>query len=196
MWVPLGSAAALAGGYPFRGAVRSEPGGDVAVVQLQEASQADGEPHPSVPRMSNRDHKYDRHLLNPGDVLIQARGHRNPAAVVRLGAPAISAPGLHVLRPHTDRLTSSYLVWCLNHPKTQAAIASVAQGTHAPFISKQALSSLLIPVPPLAVQQRIAEVDGLRGHERLLVAQLEAAQDSLVNGVTWEAAVASARETQ
>jgi hypothetical protein len=88
-------------------------------------------------------------------VVIQARGFRHPAALVQLDVPAISAPGLHLLRPDLEQITSSYLVWCLNHPKTQAAIAAVAQGTHAPFIAKQAMARVEIPVPPLATQHRV-----------------------------------------
>jgi len=194
MWMQLGAAAALAGTYPFRGAVRSEPGGDIAVVQMLDASQVGREPDPSVPRVTNRDGKYNRYVLCPGDVLIQARGFRHPAEIVRLETRAISAPGLHVLRPDTSRITSGYLAWCLNHPKTQAAMASVAQGSHAPFIAKQALANVLIPVPSLAVQAQIAEVYRLREHERQLAAQLAAARDSLVNGAAWEAAVASAED--
>jgi hypothetical protein len=188
MWTVVADVAAFVGTFPFRGAVRNEPGGNVAVVQLKDASRLDGEFGLAVPRVANHDRRYDRYLLQPGDVLVQARG-RHPAGIVELRDPAIAAPGLHALRADPRRLTPAYLSWALNHSKTQGTIASVAQGTHAPFLSKQALMELRIPVPPLPVQHQITDVIRTREHERQLANQLAAAQDALVEGKTWAAAM-------
>jgi len=182
----------MPGGYPFRGAVPSDPEGDVAIVQLNEAGVGRQTLCDSILRVANRDGRFDRYLLEPQDLLILGRGSRHPARIVRLKIPAIAAPGLHTLRPRTDRVTASYLAWCLNHPRIQAAIAEAAQGTHTPFIAKQALANLLIPVPPLPVQDQIAEVSRLREQERQVAAKLDEARDSLVNSATWEAAVTDA----
>lgn len=188
-WAALNQVADLSGGYPFRSAVRTQAGGTIAVVQLQEASRLADELGESVPWVTNEEGKLNRFFLRRDDVLIQARGFRHPAAMVMLEVPAISAPGLHMLRPRAGRITSGYLAWCLNHPKIQTAIAALAQGSHAPFIAVRTLGTVPIPVPPIAVQRRIAEVDELRRHERELAAQLAAAQDDLVNAATWEAAI-------
>lgn len=179
----------MPGSYPFRGAVPNDPDGDVAVVQLNEAGTRNQTLRDSIVRVANRDRRFDRYLLDTQDLLIQARGVRHPTGIVRLQIPAIAAPGLHTLRPRADRVTTSYLAWCLNHPRIQATIAQAAQGTHTPFIAKQALANLLIPVPPLPVQHRIAEVRRLREQERQLAAELDQARDALVDSATWEAAV-------
>src|SRR6202011_2039090 len=110
---------------------------------------------------------------------------KHAVGVVALSRPAISVPGLHVIRPDKKRVLPHYLMWCINHPRTQAAIAAVAQGTHAPFVSKQSLGRVRVPLPPLAVQHRIVEVNRLRENERQLAAQLSQAQDSLVASATW-----------
>lgn len=188
MWTQISAIATYIGSYPFRGAVRTEPGGVIAVVQLKDAGSSD-DLGPAIPRVANQDGKYDRYLLQPGDVLVQARStRRHLAGLVHLQEPAIAAPGLHALRPNPGSLTSAYLTWCLNHPKTQAAIAAVAQGTHAPLLSKQALMDLRIPLPSPLEQQRIADVITTREHERQLVARLEARKDELLNARTWDAA--------
>lgn len=189
IWCSVREIADLPGSYPFRGAVPGDPQGDVAVVQLHEAGVEGQTLGDSILRVANHDGRYGRYLLEPQDLLMQARGFRHPARIVRLQIAAIAAPGLHTLRPRANRITSSYLAWCLNHPRIQAAIAEAAQGTHAPFIAKQALANLLIPVPPFPVQQQIAEVSRLREHERQLAAELAEARDSLVNSATWETAV-------
>lgn len=197
MWTPLSFLTTFVGSYPFRGAVRTEPAGTIAVVQLKDASVSDGDLGPAVPRVANQDGKYDRYLLQPGDVLIQARAtRRHLVGIVHLEEPAIAAPGLHALRPNVDQLTSAYLMWCLSHPKTQAVIASVAQGTHAPFISKQTLMDLRIPVPPLSKQHAIAEVVAIRDQERQQLAQLAIAQDEFLNIETWNAATRDTEESQ
>lgn len=190
MWFKLTQLIDLVAPYPFRAAVRSEPGGKVAVVQMQEAT-CSAKLSESVPRVANQDGKYDRYLLKPGDLLIQARGFHNPVGLVSIDLPVIAAPGLHTLRPHLERILPEYLAWCLNHPRTQSTIAAAAQGTHAPFISKQALGAIQIPVPSLATQHRIVEVNRLRQNERRLTVQLSEAQDLLVNETTWQAAIAS-----
>jgi hypothetical protein len=193
MWHRLDQVIELISGYPFRTAIRTEPGGNVAVIQLQDAAKAEHELGESLPRLCNRDKTYDKHLLKHGDVLIQARGFRNPAAVVTVEFPAISAPGLHVLRPDPKQVLPDYLAWCLNHPKTQATIASVAQGSHAPFIAKQTLARISIPIPPLAVQAQIIDVDQLRRQQRQVALELAEARDLLVSERTWQAAIATTK---
>lgn len=190
MWIELTQVTDFIGSYPFRAAIRSESDGDVAVIQLADAS-----PAPSrdlgrtVPLLRNREGKFDRYLLKPGDVLVQARGFRNPAGLVSVNSPVIAAPGLHALRPHPEHILPEYLYWCLNHPKIQSAFAEVAQGSHAPYISKQTLMKVQIPVPRLAVQHNIIHVDQLRQSERQFAEQLAAARDELTNEKTWRAAI-------
>jgi hypothetical protein len=190
MWPELSQVVDPIGFYPFRAAVRSESGGDVAVIQLADATRSAGEIG-DVPWLVNRDGKFDRYLLKPGDVLIQARGFRNPAGTVSIDLPVIAAPGLHTLRPRAGKILPEYLAWCLNHPRIQSAIAKVARGSHAPFISKQALAQIRVPVPPMIAQQRIVEVDRLHQNEREIAARLAEAQHQLVNESTWRAATAT-----
>jgi hypothetical protein len=186
-YIPISTVAALGATYPFRGAVRAEQDGRIAVVQMQDAS-VDAPLGGAVPRLIDENGKYDRYRLFPGDILLQARGSRHPAAIVLLEEQAIAAPGLHVLRAKPDCVSAIYLVWCLNHPRMQTEIAAAAQGTHAPFISKQSLGDLRIPVPPKAVQHLIAEASRKRQRERQIAAELEEARDALINAATWQAA--------
>lgn len=187
-WIELSRLAELLTAYPFRASVRSEPGGDIPIIQLQDLATSDGRLPESVVRVTNPDGRYDKHFLQPTDLLFQARGYKHAAAVVRLERRMISMPGLHIIRPKADAVPD-YLAWCLNHPRIQATIATVGQGTHQPFVSKQSLAKLAIPVPPIGTQRRIAEIARLRAQERLLAAQLTEAKDALVDSATWHAAV-------
>lgn len=188
-WRPLAEIAELLTGYPFRTSVRNEPGGTLPVIQLQDLATAEGNFPESVVRVSNHDGQYDRYLLQPTDLLFQARGMKHAAAVVRLQRPMISLPGLHIIRPDMNAVIPDYLAWCINHPTMQAAIASVAQGTHQPFVPKQSLAKLQIPVPPLDTQRHIAEIDRLRAEEGRLAEELAKANDALIQSATWRAAI-------
>lgn len=188
--VLLGLVATVLSPYPFRSAVRSEPDGTIAVVQLQEAK---SEFSAATPFLANLDGRYDRYLLQPQDLLVRSRGHFL-AALVNVNGPSIAAPGLHVLRPRVDRVLPSYLVWCLNHPKVQATLQNVGKGTHAPFVSKQTLANLDIPVPSILQQERIVEVWRRAEIERSLEIALALKLDELVDASTWQLATASCLE--
>src|SRR5581483_64176 len=98
-WIELSRLAELLTAYPFRTSVRSEPGGNIPVIQLQDLATPDGGLPESVVRVANLDGRYDKHFLQPTDLLFQARGHKHAAAVVRLEHRMISMPGLHIIRP-------------------------------------------------------------------------------------------------
>ena len=114
----------------------------------------------------------ERYLLRPGDVLFMSRGSRNTAA--RLAAVpkrAIVPLSFYVLRP-TNRVDPAYLAWCINQPPVQAAIASIRTGAGTPIVPRKEFGQIRIPLPPLAVQRRIARLGELMAQERQLTRRL------------------------
>jgi hypothetical protein len=188
-WIELGQIAELLTGYPFRAGLPAVPDGDLAVVQLHHVAEP-GRPLPkSVIRVSNQGGRYDRYLLKINDILFHARGLRHPAGVINPLEPAISAPGLYVIRPDPERVIPQYLAWCINHPQLQSAIAAVAQGTHAPFVSKKAMAAIRVPLPRHGTQRDVVQIQELRETERWTAERLSRAQDSLVHSATWRTAI-------
>jgi restriction endonuclease S subunit len=188
MWTPLGEVARVSTGYPFRRKVEAEEGGDIVLIQIKDVDSIEGVSASGTIVLRSEDGKYEKHLLQKGDLLFQSRGSRHPVAVVEGGVRGIAATGLLVLRPDHLRVLSSYLAWWLNHPQSQAKLIGVARGTYIPFISKGELDAFLVPLPALAVQARIVEVDRLQRLERKLGAQLEQLNQQLVHAATWTAA--------
>ena len=188
MWVPLGGVARISTGYPFRRTVEAEEGGDIVLIQIKDVDSTEGVSKSGTIVLRSEGGKYEKHLLQEGDVLFQSRGSRHPVAVVEGGVRGMAATGLLVIRPDHRRVMPSYLAWWLNHPQSQAKLTGVARGTYIPFISKGELDAFLVALPPLAVQARIVEVDRLRRVEQGLEAQLEQLNQQLVHAATWMAA--------
>lgn len=189
MWTPLGEVARVSTGYPFRRKVEAEEGGDIVLIQIKDVDSTEGVSEAGTIVLRSEDGKYEKHLLQEGDLLFQSRGSRHPVAVVAGGVRGIAATGLHVIRPDVQRVRSHYLAWWLNHPQSQAKLTrDLARGTYIPFISAGDLVAFQVPLPPLAVQARIVEVDRLQRFEQKLGAQLKQLNQQLVDAATWAAA--------
>ena len=82
--------------------------------------------------------------------------------------------------PNLDR---GYVAWTLLNPTLVAVANSQASGANLPRISPQALARIEIPFPPLAQQQRIAEILDktyeLTAKRRAVLAQLDALTQSI-----------------
>jgi hypothetical protein len=188
MWHRLRDVTQITTGYPFRGKVHPEEGGDVMVVQIKDIDAESGLTADRTLQLRGRDGKYDRYLLSTGDVLFQSRGSRHPVALVDVPIRGIAALGLHVLKSDRRRLRPEFLVWYLNHPNGQAEIKDVAKGSYVPFVSKAALEDLRIPIPPIQTQNKIVEIASLRQREQQLALQLEHLRQQVVDSATWQAA--------
>ena len=189
MWIPLGDVARVSTGYPFRRKVEAEEGGDIVLIQIKDVDSTEGVSAGGTVVLRSENGKYEKHLLQKGDLLFQSRGWRHPVAVVAGGVRGIAATGLHVIRPDIERVMSHYLAWWLNHPQSQAKLTrDLARGTYIPFISAGDLVAFQVALPSLAVQARIVEVDRLQRLERKLGAQLEQLNQQLADAATWMAA--------
>lgn len=168
-------------GYPFRSRLEHEPAGDVGVIQMKDIGGDDIQCLDDVTRVSLPNGKA-HHLIQEGDLIFRSRGRSNSVALVRanIGKAVLAAPML-LIRP-TDVLPA-YLLWFINLPSTQAALAALSEGTSVRMISKEAIQDLEIVVPSLARQQRIVEIAELEQQEEALLADLAVQRQRLINGV-------------
>lgn len=116
-----------------------------------------------------------RYILHLGDVLFASKG-RDPFAVVYKGSalPLVPSSSFTVVRiKDPNVLTSDYLCWYLNLPKTQLALHSMAKGTSMPSISTSELAGLPITVPNIETQQRIIHGMDLHAKRAALTNRLQ-----------------------
>src|SRR5258707_10311510 len=97
MWHRLRDVTEITTGYPFRGKVYPEEGGDVMVVQIKDIDAESGLTADRTLQLRGEGGKHDRYLLAPGDVGFQSRGSPHPAAPGDTTIRQIAALGLHAL---------------------------------------------------------------------------------------------------
>ena len=177
----LGQIADVRMGYPFRSRLEHEPAGDVAVIQMKDIDDAELRNVQDAIRVLLPEGKA-HHLIHEGDLIFRSRGRSNSVALVTadIGRAVLAAPML-LIRPRG--VVPAYLMWFINLPATQAALASLSEGTSVRMISKEAIQDLNVVVPSLARQRQIVAVATLEHQEAALLADLAAQRKRLIDGV-------------
>ncbi len=177
----LGQVASIRMGYPFRSRLEHEATGDIVVVQMKDIDDASLLHVEDAVRVDLADVK-EHHLIRQGDLVFRSRGRTNSVALVSADiGPAILAAPMLLIRP--VEVLPAYLLWYINLPATQAALAAQAEGTSVRMISKAALEELEVPVPSRRKQQLIADVSELAADEQGLLEQIARERKRLADGV-------------
>lgn len=118
-----------------------------------------------------------RLAIKPGDVLLTIVGTIGRTAVVDTTTPFVFQRSVAVLRPRLDRLHSRFLFHLLNTAAIKRQLDTRTNQSAQAGVYLGKLGTVEIPLPPLAVQKRIAAVldkaDDLRGKRRQALATLD-----------------------
>lgn len=169
---------AIEGGVNFQPVSENEPASEWRVLKVSAVSWGDFKPEESKaisPAVQFAEHLIVKH----GDVIMS---RANTAELVGAVARVRMPPGPVLLPDKLWRLKFApaseilpdYTLFALRSRGIRKEIEVRASGTSGSMknISKDDAAALRIPVPPLPLQQRFAEV--VRGHERLRATQREA----------------------
>lgn len=172
MKLNLKNIASIQMGYSFRTRLDFMDQGQISVVQMKDLNDENRVDCKDLMRVG-MDTVKKHHLLRPGDIVFRSRGQVTTAAILieDPGPAVVSAPLLRI-RVDQNVVLPDYLVWYINHPSSQALLASRAKGTSLKMISKQALESLEVTVPPIKKQRAIAELAALANEERRLLKKI------------------------
>ena len=170
--MPLGEIVDVRMGHSFRSRLDHDPSGDTSVIQMKDLdspclNSPDGLTRTHLPEL------HPKHLVHPGDLLVRSRGGAFLASLVtgELGRAVLMAP-MFIIRARGAKIDPAYLHWFINHPDTQRQLVAHASGTSVKMLGKPALEQLEVPLPPLDVQQRIAQVSHLAEREDELIRRL------------------------
>ena len=176
-------------GHSFRQSLVDEPAGKVRVVAILPGDSDVLNAEAELPRISF-DGNLPKLQLEAGDVLFRPRGVSTKAVYVEsmLGPCIFAAPLVRMRVLDGAMLDSWYLQWVLNSPQVQRDMSAQAKGSMILMVSMQSLRNIAVPVPPMAVQQRIVEVARLQREERALSAKLAEETQRYTEQALWAAA--------
>ncbi|MEZ5592358.1 MAG: restriction endonuclease subunit S [Gammaproteobacteria bacterium] len=160
-------------GYPFRGRIETETQGNAQLVQMRDLDPEGGLDWATPVRVNVEDTGHPAFLL-PDDILFVNRGaHFFATLLATPPADALAAPHLFILRvKNTAQVWPAYLAWYLNHRRAQHYFQQHTKGTSIPSISRKALETLPVLLPPLDTQQHIGAVDRCWRAEKKLQREL------------------------
>jgi len=172
----------LGKGRPSR--AEEDPQGDTAILRLG-AVDYDSKSVNWSERMRVSD--YDpggHHFLRDGDVLIVGRGAHRTAFLVDDPLPrTVADRTFFVARPDPEQVEPAFLAWYLNERRAQHHLQSHSRGTNIQTIKKSALERLPVRLPPLDVQERIANIQFLVRRERELLNEWMDRREELARSV-------------
>lgn len=123
-----------------------------------------------------------RYGVQPGDVFFKSRGAAFEAArLAEAVEPMVFAAPLVRLKVDPSKLLPDYLVWFLNSEPVQRQLEAAARGSVVQSVGPTELRQLSIPLPPIATQQIIANLEELRRREAVLMTRLQALRKTVLD---------------
>lgn len=131
------------------------------------------------------DEKSQKHILQPGDILLAGKGYRLFAWQYEgQPTPAVASTVFFVISlKGVDQVLPTYLTTFLNLPQTQTYLKQLGAGTSIPSIRKNELGDLSVPVPSLVMQRNVAQIQALHQRETALLTSLIAQKQLLVENL-------------
>jgi len=176
--IPLKGMAEISIGYQSRSRIEPDPTSPHRIIQLRDVRET-VDWTTVIPFKPDR--KPERYLVGDEDVLVSARGGDHlGVALSDVPANTVASSNFYVLRINRKDVLPEYVGWYLNQPAAQEYLRSRSQGTHIALITKADIGELVVPIPPLSVQQQVIRVASLRLMEQELLRQLESKRDALI----------------
>jgi len=180
----LGKVARIRNGYAFRKGIRDDPAGDTRVLQLGDLDDDNRFDTNTLARVKFGE-RSGSHTISGEDVLMASRGERATAFSVPEPDAIVAVAGLMVLSPGR-LLSSGYLLWYLNHPRTRRQMERMREGSNLRFLDKSSLAGLPLVLPDAVTQKEIAKVDAEHNKRCELRLALNAIDQRLLNETTWQ----------
>lgn len=184
-------------GYQFRKKVEADSDGTHFYVQIRDFDENYTLTPDTLIKITPRQdaHKF---LINKGDILFVARGHRNYAiAFTHDIEDTIAANYFFIIQPDLSKVLPEYLSWYINLEQgpAQGYLHNVARrGSHMPLISISAFRGMDIELPSLDKQQAIVKLNNLQKKERKLMESINTKRTSLINTVSLKAVRSDKKE--
>ena len=132
-----------------------DPNGEYEVLTISDID--NGNISNNLTKININDNKFDRYLIENGDIIISSKGTRIKIAVADIGNRKIIANGnLIVLRIDQNKLNPYYLEMFLNSSDGQTILKQIQTGTVIISINPSRLESIIISTLPFEEQNVVA----------------------------------------
>jgi len=177
--------ATIQSGYINRGKI--EPRDDGTCLLLQAKDVDAGQPSYRtdalvrfMPSLSGKDW-----FLKHGEILFMARGARNFSVLMgELPENVLAAACFFIVRVSSPEILPKYLCWYLNQLPVEEYLSRFSgRGVHMPVVRRAVLESIDIPLPPLAIQEKVSETDKLLQIEQGLYKKLAEKRKYLITEI-------------
>lgn len=132
-------------GYTFRSSIESFPEGDTEVIQAKDIGidfNFAQRPHIAFPGSS-------KHFLQPGDILVSARGYTKALLFTPHHTKAVASSSIFVLTPKSPSISSEFIAMFFNSLPGIRAADELSSGASVQSITKENLGQIIIPeIPP------------------------------------------------
>lgn len=147
----------------FRAKPRDDKGGDMRI-QVGDV-RMDGSLDVSASPRTHHSDGYDKFIAKDGDIVFRGRAGAAAALVHEVKMPLIVASPLVIIRTDDSKALPDYIAWYINSPQAARYFSRTGQGTLIKAVGIKELAQLEVPLPPLSLQQEIAEASAIAGGE-------------------------------
>ena len=99
-----------------------------------------------------------RYAPRVGDILFSRVGSYGNSSFVDRPEKFCLGQNTVCISPNRNRVDPFYLYCCINSPLLRGQIDSFVGGASQPTISLKSIAALQVPLPPIAIQQRISDI--------------------------------------
>ena len=127
--------------------------------------------------------------LKSDDVLFMARGTRNYSVLISdIPDSTLAAACFFIVRVSSNQVLPYYLYWYLNQAPVDHYLGRHSgRGVHMPVVRRSVLESIEIPIPPLSIQNKIANIDLLMRKELELIDKLAEKRKKMITATCLQA---------
>ena len=156
------------------------PAGEIACLQVKDLLMSC--PETTATRIEYTP-KLDNYILKKKDLLFAGKGTTYLCKEFDLDIPAVPSTTLYLIRLHSNKVSTDYLCWYLNHPSVVAAIKTAQAGTGTPLIHKPTLENLEIIIPDQETQRLIVELSTLQKREKEILGAIAEKRMQVTNQI-------------
>ncbi len=180
--------AEISSGFQFRGAIKADPEGDVAVVQMSSIEIDKPIPWEDLDMVFLPTGSRPRYLKE-GDLLFSARGLTN-FAVVCCELPSnlqiVASQHFFLIRPLNEEIIPEFLSWQINQKPVQSKLEMISSGMTQKAIPLRELKTIPIVVPPVEHQKKLVALHQHVIREKAALEELISNRNKMMTGIAMD----------